>query len=195
MTPEETEQALRRLAEGLTELQKAAREASPQIQSGLRTLREFQIAVRQASPHIQSNLRTLRDFQSTVRKAWPSIQIRLRLTDWMLRQIEAAERNPRHKKARPWLALRSYTPRQIAEIVPYLALMLEGDLVVPNPKGRQTGARIKPSKDVERLAQRIAKTGERPTTAARHLLKEDGFRGEIKNAADSLVKALKRRDR
>ena len=192
---EDPEQALQRLAEGLARLQTTAHEASPRIRSSLRSLQEFQTAARKASPHIQSGLRSLQ----AVREAWPrfesSLRFNLRFTFWLLQQIESAERNPRHKKARPWLALRNCTPRRAAEVIPYLVMIFEGDLNVPARKGRPSRVTDKTAELLEQLEKRIARTGELPTTAAKRLLRERGAKGDLKGRADLLVRLLKQKQR
>ena len=69
-----------------------------------------------------------------------------------------------------------------------------GDLRVPRRRGRQKG-RTAPStlKMAEELAERIERTGELPTPAARRLLAEYGFRGDLKGKADHLVRVWKNR--
>ena len=179
MTLQDTERALRRLAEAMARVGNAWQKLHAAAQN----------------PRLKQNLQLTSRMLRQMHAAAPRVQSSLQLTYWMLQQIEAAKRNPKHKKAKPWLALSNQTPREMEKLLP-LAMILEGDLTaVPRPKGRQSGARVKPSSMVEQLAERIAQTGERPTTAARKLLEKRGFRGDLKNRADALVKALKRRDR
>ena len=52
-----------------------------------------------------------------------AVQSSMRLTAWMLDQIQAAKRNPKHKAARVWLGLLNKTPKQIAEMLPYLIVI------------------------------------------------------------------------
>jgi hypothetical protein len=149
-------------------------------------------AVHEAWQPIQSSLQA-------VREAWPRIESNLRLnlhfTLWILQQIKSAERNPHHRKAKPWVVLRNYSPRQIAEVIPYLAMTFEGDLNVPVRKGRPSGGTNKNTELLEQLENRIARTSELPTTAAKRLLRELGFKGELKGKADFLVRQLKRKQR
>jgi hypothetical protein len=151
-----------------------------------RELRQFAEAIARAGD-------TWRQIRAAAQAAAPRIQSSLQLTGWILQQIEDAERNPDHPKAKPWLALRSLTPRQIAEeVIPHLAWLLKGDLTIPGPRGRKSGATDETAVLVKRLAKRIKKTKERPTTAAKNLLLEDGFTGDVKNRADVLVKAFRK---
>jgi hypothetical protein len=85
------------------------------------------------------------------------------------------------------------TPKQIAVLLPYM-MMDMGDLRVPKRRGRQKG-RAAPStlKMAGELDKRIADTGELPTTAARRLLRDYGFRGDLKGPADHLVRVRKKR--
>jgi hypothetical protein len=119
--------------------------------------------------------------------------MRLRLTVWMGQQINNAKDNPSHRSSRMWLTAGHLTPRQIAELLPYL-MMDMGDLRVPRRRGRQKG-RAAPStlKMAEQLAERIERTGELPTPAARRLLADYGFRGDLKGKADHLVRVWKNR--
>jgi hypothetical protein len=122
-----------------------------------------------------------------------SLQFRLRLTFWIVRHIEAAKENPSRRSARAWLMVQHLTPKQIAVWLPYM-MMDMGDLRVPKRRGRQKG-RAAPStlKMAGELDKRIADTGELPTTAARRLLANHGFRGDLKGPADHLVRVWKKR--
>ena len=108
--------------------------------------------------------------------------MRLRLTVWMAQQFNNAKDNPSHRSSRMWLTAGHLTPKQIAVLLPYL-MMDMGDLRVPRRRGRQKG-RTAPStlKMAEELAERIERTGELPTTAAKRLLVEYGFRGRPQRA-------------
>lgn len=158
------------------------------------TLQDTELALRRLAEAMARAGDAWRQIQAAVRAAAPRIQSSLQLTGFLLQQIEAARRNPDHPKAKPWLAFQERSPREIEKIIPYLVMLLEGDLTVPRPRGRQAGTKVKSSNMVEQLAERIA-LGERPTTAARKLLAKRGFRGDLKNRADALVKALRKRDR
>jgi hypothetical protein len=96
-----------------------------------------------------------------------NLQIRLQLTGWMMQQFEAAKDNPSHRKARVWLMMQHLTPKQMAELLPYMAMDMAGDLRIPKRKGRSRGTAASTLEMVEQLANRIERTGELPTTAAR----------------------------
>jgi hypothetical protein len=122
-----------------------------------------------------------------------SFQIRLRLTGWMVQQVEAAKLNPAHRRSRAWLMVRHLTPKQVAELLPYMIMDMP-DLRVPKRKGRPHRTAASTLKMVEQLAKRIERTGELPTTAARRLLAEYGFRGpDLKGRADYLVRLWRNR--
>jgi len=86
------------------------------------------------------------------------------------------------------------TPKEIAELLPYMMMDMP-DLRVPRRRGRQKG-RVAASrlKMAEELGERIERTGELPTTAAKRLLRDKGFRGDdLKGRADHLVRVWKNR--
>jgi hypothetical protein len=117
----------------------------------------------------------------------------LQLTAWMLQEIEAAKRNPSHRRSRLWLAMQHRSPKEIAEALPYL-VMLMPELRIPERRGRPRRPAAGTPKMVEQLDKRIKRTGERPTTAARQLLSKRGFRAStLKSAADHLVRVWKKR--
>ena len=119
-------------------------------------------------------------------------QIRLRLMGWMLQKIEAAKRNPAHRKAQVWLRMQRLTPKQIAELLPYVMMDLD-DLRVPQRRGRPRRVRPNTLQMVEQLANRIKRTQERPTTAAKRLLATYGRGGDLKGRADHLVRVWRNR--
>jgi hypothetical protein len=120
-------------------------------------------------------------------------QIRLRLTGWMVQQIQAAKDNPSHRRARVWLMVGHLTPKQIAELLPYMVMDMP-DLRVPQRKGRPRRTAASTLEMAAQLANRIERTGELPTTAAKRLLTDYGFRGpDLKGRADHLVRVWKRR--
>jgi hypothetical protein len=122
-----------------------------------------------------------------------NFQIRLRLTGWMVQQIQAAKDNPSHQRARVWLMVGHLTPKQIAELLPYMIMDMP-DLRVPQRKGRPRRTAESTLKMAEQLAERINDTEELPTTAARRLLADYGFRGrDLKGRADHLVRVWKNR--
>jgi hypothetical protein len=128
-----------------------------------------------------------------VRNFFRNLQYQLRWMGWMLRHIEDAKHNPSHQSARFWLGVGHLTPKQIAVLLPYV-LMDIPDLRVPQRKGRPHRTAASIMKMVEELDERIERTGELPTTAAKRLLAEKGFRGQdIKGRADYLVRARKNR--
>jgi hypothetical protein len=105
------------------------------------------------------------------------LRIRLRLMGWMVRQIQDAKDNPSHRTARVWLMVLHLTPKQIAELLPYMFMDMP-DLRVPKRRGRQKGRTAASTLEMaKQLAARIERTGELPTTAAKRLLAEYGFRG------------------
>lgn len=118
-------------------------------------------------------------------------QTRLRLAFWMVEQVEAAKDNPMHRAARAWLLVQHLSPKQIQGLLAYMVMDL-GDLRVPKRRGKRIAASTR--KLVEQLDQRIKDTGELPTTAARRLIADLGFRGkDAKGRADYLVRAWKDR--
>jgi hypothetical protein len=122
------------------------------------------------------------------------LQLRLRLTLWIVQRIEEAKDNPSHRMARAWLTEQHRTPKQIAELLPYMMMDMP-ELRIPKRRGRRKG-RIAPSmlKMVQQLDERIKRTGELRTTAARRLLADLGFRGQnLKGRADYLVRLWKNR--
>src|SRR5262249_9985414 len=64
-----------------------------------------------------------------------NFQIRLWLTGWIVQQIEDAKDNPSHRRARAWLMVQHLTPKEIAELMPYMFMDMP-DLRIPKPKGR-----------------------------------------------------------
>jgi hypothetical protein len=86
------------------------------------------------------------------------------------------------------------TPKQIAELLPYMLMDLP-DLRIPKRRGRQKGRiAVSTLEMAEQLAKRIECIGELPTTAARRLLADFGFRGQdVKGRADYLVRLWKNR--
>jgi hypothetical protein len=120
-------------------------------------------------------------------------QIRLRLMGWMVEYMEAAKGNPTHRKARAWLMVRHLTPQQIEKLLPYMFMDMP-DLRIPKRKGRPGHTAASTLKMVEQLAKRIERTRELPTTAAKGLLTDHGYRGpDLKGRADHLVRVWKRR--
>jgi len=123
----------------------------------------------------------------------PDFQIRLQLTRWMMQKFLAAKNNPSHRRARVWLKMGDLTPKQMVELLPYMMMDMP-DLNIPQRKGRRRGTPASTLVMVERLDERIRRTGELPTTAARGLLTDLGFRGrDLKNQADHLVKVWRKR--
>jgi hypothetical protein len=122
-----------------------------------------------------------------------ALQYRLRLTLWMVEHIEAAKDNPSHRSARAWLMVQSLTPKEIAVLLPYMMMDMH-DLHVPKRRGRQKGrTAARTLKMAEQLDKRIEHTGERPTTAAKCLLADHGFRGpDLKGRADHLVRVWRK---
>jgi hypothetical protein len=123
-----------------------------------------------------------------------SLWWRLQLTVWIGQQINNAKDNPSHQNARRvWLRAGHLTPKQIAELLPYL-MMDMGDLRVPRRKGRPRRTAASILAMVEQLDRRIKDTGELPTTAAKRLLRDYGFRGpDLKGRADHLVRVWRNR--
>jgi hypothetical protein len=166
------------------------------LQPGIEQFSKTLVAAREAwRPHLETWRRLSAAFVAARdRGDFRVLWMRLRLGAWIAQQFNNAKDNPSHPNARVWLTVGHLTPKQIAGLMPYL-MMDVGDLRVPRRRGRQKG-RTAPStlKMVEELAERIKRTGEPPTTAARHLVVERGFRGaDIKNQADHLVKVWRSR--
>jgi hypothetical protein len=170
------------------------RELEPLQHSWQRLLRGIEAAREAWRPHLEA-WRQLSDAFVAARDRgdFRSLRLRLRLTVWMVQQINNAKDNPSHRKARAWLMVQQLTPKQIAELLPYMVMDM-GDLRVPKRKGRPRRTAASTLEMVERLDRRINDTGELPTTAARRLLVECGFRGEtLKGKADHLVREWKNR--
>ena len=119
--------------------------------------------------------------------------MRLRLGVWIAQQFNNAKDNPSHRNARVWLMVGHLTPKQIAVLLPYLHDGYGGPARAKAQ--RQAKGRAAPSilKMAEELAKRIERTGELPTPAAKRLLAEYGFRGDLKGKADHLVRVWKNR--
>jgi hypothetical protein len=96
----------------------------------------------------------------------PDFQIRLQLTRWMMQKFLAARNNPSHRRARVWLRMGDLTPKQMVELLPYMMMDMP-DLDIPQREGRRRGTPASTLAMVERLDERIQRTGELPTTAAR----------------------------
>lgn len=161
------------------------------LQPGIEQFSKTLVAAREAWRPLAEAWRQLeaaRD-RSDFRVLW----MRLRLGVWIAQQFNNAKDNPSHKNARVWLTVGYLTPQQIAVLLPYLQMDM-GDLRVPRRRGRQKG-RAAPStlKMAEELSKRIADTRELPTTAAKRLLAEYGFRGDLKGRAGHLVRVWKNR--
>lgn len=162
------------------------------LQPGIEQFSKTLVAAREAwRPLVEAwrQLEAARD-RGDFRVLW----MRLRLGVWIAQQFNNAKDNPSHRSSRMWLTAGHLTPKQIAELLPYL-MMDMGDLRVPRRRGRQKG-RAAPStlKMAEELSKRIADTRELPTTAAKRLLVEYGFRGAtVKGRADHLVRVWKNR--
>ena len=176
-----------RIDRELEPLRRSWRRLQPGIEQFSRTL----VAAREAwRPLVDAwrQLETARD-RGDFRVLW----MRLRLGVWIAQQFNNAKDNPSHRSSRMWLTVGHLSPKQIAELLPYMMMDI-GDLRVPKRRGRQKG-RTAPStlKMAEELAERIERTGELPTTAAERLLAERGFRGVTKGKADHLVRVWKNR--
>ena len=121
-------------------------------------------------------------------------QTRLRLTAWIAQQFNNAKDNPSHENARVWLTMGHLTPKQIAVLLPHLQMDMgrparakaQGSATPPCRKHTENGRATGPGASSD--------TGELPTTAARRLLTEHGFRAStLKAAADHLVRVWKKR--
>jgi hypothetical protein len=175
---------LARFGRELVPLQRAGQ----RLQHGIEQLQEAWRPHLEAWRQLSSAFVAARD-----RGDFRSLQFRLRLTFWIVQHIEAAKENPSHRSARAWLMVQHLTPKQIAEWLPYMMMDI-GDLRVPKRKGRPRRTAASTLEMVEQLDRRIKETGELPTTAARHLVVEQGFRGrDIKGRADHLVREWRRR--
>jgi hypothetical protein len=177
---EPLQRSWQRLARDIEQFSKAARD-----RGGFEAWRQLSEAWRQLSRAFVA-ARDRGDFRN--------FQIRLQLTIWMGQQINDAKSNPSHRRSRVWLMVGHLTPKQIAELLPYMMMDMP-DLRIPKRRGRQKGRTAASTlKMAEQLAERIERTGELPTTAARRLLAEYGFRGPtLKGRADHLVRVWKRR--
>ena len=152
------------------------------LQPGIEQFSKTLVAAREAWRPLVEAWRQLSSRAARDRGDFRVLWMRLRLTVWMAQQFNNAKDNPSHRNSRMWLTVGHLTPKQIAVLLPYL-MMDMGDLRVPRRRGRQKG-RTAPStlKMAEELAKRIERTGELPTTAARRLLAEYGFRGRPQRA-------------
>jgi len=120
-----------------------------------------------------------------------NFQIRLRLTGWMMQRMEEAKDNPSHQRARAWLEVQHLTPKEIAELLPYMFMDLP-ELHIPRRIGRPPRIAASTLEMAKQLDERIKRTGELPTTAAKRLLTSLGFCGQnVKGRADHLVRVWK----
>ena len=112
------------------------RELEPLQDSWQRLLRGIEAAREAWRPHLEA-WRQLSDAFVAARDRgdFRSLRLRLRLTVWMMQQINNAKDNPSHRKARAWLMVQQLTPKQIAELLPYMVMDM-GDLRHPKRKGR-----------------------------------------------------------
>jgi hypothetical protein len=137
---------------------------------------------------------------AALQRAWRALSARQKrrpqfpdeLAAWFMRRILAARRTPSHPRSRLWLRVQHLTPREFVELV----MDLPG-LEIPKPKGRRKGsAAARTQKMIKQLNDRIKRTGERPYTAARHVVvKEYGSRGYvIENLVRNLMRVWKNSD-
>jgi hypothetical protein len=165
------------------------------LQRGIEQFSKTSAAAREAwRPHFEA-WRQLSDAFVAARDRgdFRNFQIRLQLTVWMGQQINDAKGNPSHRRSRVWLMVGQLTPKQIAELLPYVMMNMP-DLRIPKGRGRPGRTAASTLEMAEQLATRINNTGELPTTAARRLLAERGFRGaDLKGRADYLVKVWRNR--
>jgi hypothetical protein len=187
MTGPETGDWVARIDRELEPLRRSWQRLQPGIEQFSKTLVAARVAWRPLA-EAWRQLEAARD-RGDFRVLW----MRLRLGIWIAQQFNNANDNPSHPNARVWLMVGHLSPKQIAVLLPHL-MMDMGDLRVPRRRGRQKG-RTAPSilKMAEELAKRIERTGELPTTAAKRLLVEYGFRGDPKGPADHLVRVWKNR--
>jgi hypothetical protein len=156
-----------------------------------RQLEPFQRAWQRVAPDIERAWRAF--VVARDRGDFRDLQLRLRLTVWMGQQIGAAKNNPSHRAARVWLRMQHLTPKQIAGLLPYMLMDMPA-LRIPRRRGRPRQEAANALEMVEQLKQRIERTGELPTTAARRLLTDLGFCGQdVKGRADHLVRLWKNR--
>jgi hypothetical protein len=187
---EPLQHAWQRLQPGIEQFSKqtvAARAAWQQLQRSLEQFSEQTVAARATWRRLSRVVVAARD-----RGDFRRFKSGLQLTAWMLQEIEAAKRNPSHRRSRLWLAMQHRSPKEIAEALPYL-VMLMPELRIPERRGRPRRPAANTSKMVERLDRRIKRTGERPTTAARNLLSKRYHGETLKGKADHLVRLWKKR--
>jgi hypothetical protein len=153
------------------------------IARGLEPFQRFVRAVEQLAQTIAA-ARDRGDFRN--------LRLCLQFLLWVTQQIEAANRNPKHRTARWWLGgLRRMTPEQLVTWMSYATMDLE-DLRVPlrGRPGRVAASTLALAKELD---ERIKRTGELPTTAAGRLLADKGLRGDTKGRADYLVRVWRNR--
>ena len=153
--------------------------------------------LRRLAPHFRRLIRGVEQFSKQVTAArergdFLNLRMNLWLMFWMGHQLNAAKRNPAHPTAQAWLRMRNLSVEEIAKVLPYMILVMH-DVRVPQCEGRPDRISASTLEMAKELAKRINDTGEPPTTAARSLLTEAGFRGNLKGRADSLVRAWKKR--
>jgi hypothetical protein len=171
-----------------------ARELEPLQHSWQRLQRGIEQARAVWRPHFEAWRQLSNAFVAARdRGDFRDLRMRLQLTVWMGQRFNDAKDNPSHRTARAWLRMRHLTPKQIAVQLPYMIMDMP-DLRVPKRRGRPRRTRASTLKMAEQLDKRIERTGELPTTAARRLLDDYGFRGrDLKNQADHLVKVRRTR--
>lgn len=159
-----------------------------------RQLEPFQHAGQRLARSLEPLIAAWRQFEAARdRGDFRHFQIRLWLMGWMVQHIMDAKANPTHRKARVWLQVMHLTPGQIEGLLG-LMLLDEPDLRIPSPKGRPRRIAKSTLAMAEELGRRIKDTGELPTTAAKRLLTDKGFRGQtLKDRADHLVKVWRNR--
>jgi hypothetical protein len=165
------------------------------LQRGIEQFSKASIAAREAwRPHFEAWRQLSNAFvEARDRGVFRDLQFRLQLTVWMGRQFNDAKGNPSHRRSRVWLMVGHLTPKQIAELLPYMMMDMP-ELRIPKGRGRPGRTAASTLEMAEQLANRIERTGELRTTAARRLLADYGFRGaDVKGRADHLVRVLRNR--
>jgi hypothetical protein len=171
--------------------------AGPKETDGLARLNQQLEPLQRAGQRFARDIEKISKALGTVRQAIEAARERsdlsrsredFRLSLWVLQQFLAAKDNPRRPGSRAWLALGQLTPREIVEL-----LNEKPDLREPKRRGRPRRSDASKLKLVAQLAERIKRTGERPTPAARKVLAGHSRRQVHKGEVDYLVRLWKNR--
>lgn len=104
----------------------------------------------------------------------------------VMRNFKQSQVMPRNKKSDAWRALDQLSPQDAIAIAPYLPSLI---CKRGRPKGAGTVAREHDMLMAE--MKRLVESGMKPTTAARKILKSQGYTAGVKHRADYLVRKFR----